>query len=159
MKTLVVNQEKCTACRRCELTCSFHKTGEFNPASSRVTVAIFPEVDFYMPITCQQCEDALCQKACPAAAISRSETTGAVVIDENRCIGCQMCVMVCPFGAVAFSAAESKVVKCDLCGGDPECAKFCAWGAIEYREADRITLDKRKQVGAKLRDLMKEVSA
>ena len=159
MKTLVISQEKCTACRRCELACSFRQTGEFNPAASRVTTAIFIDEDFYLPVTCQHCEEPLCQKACPSGAIFRNEITRAVEIKRDRCIGCRMCVMVCPFGACAYSEAEQRVVKCDLCGGEPECAVFCPWGAIEYKEADRSTLAKRKQVGRKLRDILKEVSA
>ena len=38
MKQIVVYQEKCTACRECEMACSFEHTGAFNPALSRIRI-------------------------------------------------------------------------------------------------------------------------
>ncbi len=156
-KLLVINQEKCTSCRRCELVCSLKHEGECNPARARVNVAIFPGDFFYMPVTCQQCDEPVCMEVCPAGAIATSETTGAVEVDGDKCIGCRMCVMTCPFGAMAYSASGETAVKCDLCGGEPECALFCPSGAIEYKEADEAYLDRRRAVGLKLKDALKEV--
>lgn len=51
MKQIIVHQEKCTACRECELACSFSHTGEFNPALSRIRVNDFYGEQFYLPMT------------------------------------------------------------------------------------------------------------
>lgn len=156
-KLLLVNPEKCTACRRCELVCSARHTGEFNPSRSRVSAAIFLEDNFYMPLVCQHCDEPVCMEICPAGAITKNPDTGAVVIEEAKCVGCRMCMMACPFGAISYSPEERKMVKCDLCGGEPECALFCPWGAIEYIEADRAAIAKKREIAAKLKNSLKEV--
>lgn len=157
-KYLKVNQEKCTACHRCELVCSLRGAGEFNPAKALLTVATFLDDNFYFPVTCQQCEEPVCQKVCPAGAIARNAATGTLEIDQNRCIGCKMCLMACPFGAPVYVPDTGKVTKCDLCQGEPECVKFCPWGAIEYVEADRAAAAKRREVAHKLMDVLREVA-
>jgi Fe-S-cluster-containing hydrogenase component 2 len=35
-----------------------------------------------------------------------------------------------------FNAAKGIAFKCDLCGGDPQCVKFCWTGAIEYVDSE-----------------------
>ena len=58
-------------------------------------------------------------------AISRDADRLRTVIDYNLCVGCRMCVYACPFGAMGFDADRGRPYKCDLCGGDPLCVKFC----------------------------------
>jgi carbon-monoxide dehydrogenase iron sulfur subunit len=89
-KLLLVEHEKCTACRICELACSARQCGVINPAKARITVAIFLEDNFFFPVTCQHCEEPLCRDVCPTGAISKNPETGAVVIEESKCIGCRM---------------------------------------------------------------------
>ncbi len=158
MKTLIVSHEKCTACRLCELGCSLKHEGAFYPARSRIVTEIFPEEDFYLPLTCQQCDPAPCMDACPAGALHRNEATGAVEVAEERCIGCRMCVMVCPFAAITPIPETNKVAKCDLCGGEPECVAFCPWGALEYVEADAATASRRRDLAERLRNIIGEVA-
>jgi len=47
-------------------------------------------------------------------------------------IGCGSCVQACPFGNMKWDFVSSRPVKCDLCGGDPMCAKFCPEKALVY---------------------------
>lgn len=49
-------------------------------------------------VTCHHCEGAPCLQACPVNAIDHRD--GAVVVNEQRCIGCKLCAVVCPFGAI-----------------------------------------------------------
>lgn len=156
-KILVLDSSKCTACRRCELACSFHHTGAFSPAAARLKVEIFPEEDFYYTVTCQQCDDAVCAAVCPAGAITRNAATGAWEIQDARCVGCRMCVMVCPFGAAMVSVPEYKVVKCDLCGGEPECVAFCAQGALAFQEAGDLAAPRQKRFALQMKSLLGEV--
>jgi len=134
-KILIVDPEKCIACRNCELACSFKHVGEFNPIRSRIRSFNYPVTPFPISVTCLQCEDAVCSEACPTSAISRDFTTGAMVIDKEVCEGCEMCILACPFGSIRLDPQENVAIKCDLCGGDPECVKFCITGALQYVEA------------------------
>ena len=68
---------------------------------------------------CRHCEDAPCLEACITGAMHRDEETGAVLCDEDKCVGCWMCVMVCPFGAIQRNVSGRKAAsKCDLCYGE-----------------------------------------
>ena len=46
--------------------------------------------------------------------------------------------MACPVGGVSFDPVTRHVIKCDQCGGDPQCVKFCPQGAIEYVDDDAL---------------------
>ena len=85
-------------------------------------------------------------------AISRNEN-GAVVINYKRCIGCRMCLNACPLGNITYHPEARRVFKCDLCDGDPKCARYCPGHAIVYEDTDTLP-DKRKLVGEKYRDVI-----
>jgi anaerobic carbon-monoxide dehydrogenase iron sulfur subunit len=133
-KMLAVEPKRCTNCRLCELACSMKKAGEFSPLKSRIRVNSYPEAHAYIPLACFQCSDAPCVAVCPSGALAQGQ--GLVAHDPDRCIGCRMCMLACPFGVMSFDSTRGVTVKCDTCGGDPECVRFCAPGALEYREAD-----------------------
>ena len=141
-KILTLDPKKCVACKTCEIVCSLVKTGKCNPSESCIKVITFDEEGFYSPTTCFQCQEPWCLKACPAAAISRNEETGARVVDESKCVGCRICTIACPFGQIRISSA-GKARKCDLCNGDSNCAKFCPTQAIKFERFDSSIGDKR----------------
>lgn len=152
MKLVTVNQDKCAGCRLCELVCSFKNTGEFNPARARIQVIGFEEV-FSLPITCFQCEKPYCAELCPSGAIVRDEGTGVVRVSKERCVGCKICTLACPFGNIVFSSEEKTAVKCDLCNGSPECVAVCPTGALEFREADTVMIRKKIALSEKLKGI------
>ena len=76
-----------------------------------------------IPVMCMQCESPSCMEVCPVGAISRNEL-GATIINQEKCIGCKMCMNACPLGNIGFNPETKQVHKCDLCGGEPKCAKF-----------------------------------
>ncbi|HHY05283.1 MAG TPA: 4Fe-4S binding protein, partial [Thermoanaerobacterales bacterium] len=82
---------------------------------------------------------------------------GNVVIDEQKCIGCKMCVSACPLGNINFSPTERKIVKCNLCDGEPMCAQFCPSGAIQYVDATDKSVNRKKVVAEKFKELFGEV--
>ncbi len=158
-KVLMINYQKCTGCRLCELVCSVMHDGVSNPARSRIKVMKWESEGLYVPMSCQQCEDAPCMNVCPVKALSRDEDLGFVTVDYDVCIGCRSCVAVCPFGAMNYNVIDKKVFKCDLCGGDPQCVRFCEVKAVEYVDADRVSNYKKKDAAERLSAAQKEGAA
>jgi len=156
-KILALAPEKCSSCRTCELACSFQHNQEFRPTASRVAVFSWETVGVSVPMMCLQCDNAACVKVCPVGAITKSDK-GAMVVNENRCIKCKMCLIACPFGNTTFDGVSQKIIKCDLCQGDPACVKFCPNGAITYKEPTAATMKKKKAYAAKFKELVQEVS-
>jgi len=74
-----------------------------------------------------------------------------VTIDYDRCIGCRMCMAVCPFGAISLDSARGRPIKCDLCDGDPLCVTFCAYGALLYVDETDCTTRKQREAAQRLR--------
>jgi Fe-S-cluster-containing hydrogenase component 2 len=104
----------------------------------------------YVPMSCQQCQDAPCQNICPAKAISRDDEMSRVMVDYDKCIGCRLCVAVCPFGAMSFNVIDKQVLKCDLCDGDPQCVRFCDRKAVDFVSPDEVSIDKKRTAAERL---------
>ncbi len=158
-KVLMINHEKCTGCRLCELVCAVFHEGVSNPARSRINVVKWEAEGVYIPVACQQCEDAPCKAACPVKAIYRDEILDCVKVDYDKCIGCRSCVSVCPFGGMSFDVKNKKVFKCDYCDGDPQCVRFCEVKAVEFVEADRLSESKKRGAAQKISAAQKAVEA
>lgn len=158
-KRISIYPEKCTGCRLCELGCSFKKTGIFNPNYSRVRVSAFGAEAFYMPIVCRQCEDAWCLRVCPSGAIFRDPRDKVIRIDTERCVGCRMCVMACPFGTVTYYSPQGKAIKCDECDGNPQCVLLCPNGALAYEEESAAPQGKRMKIAKTILSAAKEIES
>jgi Fe-S-cluster-containing hydrogenase component 2 len=154
---LLIEPEKCTTCRLCELVCSERGEGTFRPSRSRIRVWIDAEAADYVPMVCTQCDDAPCMEECPTEALVRDPVTNAVVVVGEKCDECAVCESACPYGVIR--CADSLARKCDLCGGDPECVRFCATGAIQYAEPDRWPHSAREAYTERLRSLCEEAQA
>lgn len=158
-KVLAIDYEKCTGCRTCEMACSIRHEGVSNPSRGRIKVIKWEEEGRYVPMTCQQCKSAPCQEICPVHAISRDESLNRVSVDYDKCIGCRMCVTVCPFGAMAFDTHNQRVRKCDLCDGDPQCVRFCDTHAVTYVEEAEQNADTQMKAADKFYNVLQKATA
>ena len=149
-KVLAITPEKCTGCRLCEVVCSVFHDGVSNAARSRIKIVKWESEGLYIPMSCQQCQDAPCMIVCPVKAITRDEKLNRVMVNHDICIGCRSCVAVCPFGAMGFNVIDRKNFKCDLCEGDPQCVRFCEVKAVDYVDADRVSVSKKKAAAEKI---------
>jgi Fe-S-cluster-containing dehydrogenase component len=102
----------------------------------------FPNVEHYfLPFGCQHCANPPCVSVCPTGASTKRED-GAVVIDEDTCIGCQACVSACPYGVRYLNEDTVKVEKCTLCeertsqGLLPACVQQCSARARFFGDID-----------------------
>ena len=149
-KVITVDYKRCTGCRLCETVCSLYNEGEINPELSRVKMIRWEWDGLQIPTLCQQCDVAACLAVCPTQAIFRDKEIGCIKIDYTKCIGCKLCIQYCPFGGITYNVVRSKVIKCEYCGGDPMCVKYCETKALNYVYATELALPKKRDLGTKI---------
>ncbi|MCR4425267.1 MAG: 4Fe-4S dicluster domain-containing protein [Firmicutes bacterium] len=129
---LLTETVRCVGCRLCEMACSLKHESEFAPWLSRIKVDRTPRTCLAVPSVCRHCADAPCVAACPVDAIKQSPASDVVYIDAVECIGCQQCLDACPYHCIVFDSSRGVALKCDLCNGDPVCARVCPSGAVAF---------------------------
>jgi len=139
--------ETCVGCHACVIACAnenrlhdgrlWRQIVTYNPARHPAEPA------YHLSLACNHCLEAPCLRHCPALAIARDPRTGAVLIDEARCMGCRYCSWVCPFDAPRFDGARGIMTKCTLCSGrlamglQPACTSLCPTGALRLNGHER----------------------
>lgn len=146
MKYLFFYPEKCTGCKQCSLACSLKKFGECNPKKSAISVVRDEFERFEYAIFCLQCDDPICLEVCHQNSYFKED--GIIKKDEERCIGCRLCSVFCPYSAI--TVIDDEVIKCDFCGGDPLCVKYCSTQALVYIEETKELAKRRKDMVEKL---------
>ena len=146
MKKIYVNEQACIGCHLCEVYCQLRHSksddlikafkGESPRPLSRLYIEERWPVSF--SIRCQHCDDAPCVYACLTGALHREPDSGIVTADEEKCMGCWTCMLVCPFGVIAHDTGTDTIAKCDLCMGEdiPACVSNCPNEALIYAEAE-----------------------
>lgn len=147
---IAINPDQCIGCGTCRAACSEGHRQVGLQSEPRLSLVMTRDVS--AAVTCHHCEGAPCLEVCPVNAISRDE--GSIQVNEQTCIGCKLCGIVCPFGAIhpsgtsiagvagvmtptpTFPKSMSPLlqweigvvtcaVKCDLCSYDPEGGPHC----------------------------------
>ena len=89
-------------------------TGDCVKACSEVHevsgISIWEHDGRYLPVVCQHCNSSPCSEVCPVSAIESKD--GVIYLDKESCIGCGLCAMACPFGAIYVSGKTAH--KCDF---------------------------------------------
>lgn len=143
MKLIEVYPNSCTGCRACEMVCSLLHEQACSANRSRIRILRDDEFGNHAISVCMQCADAPCVRSCPVEALSRDERTGAILVNQELCNGCEACVAVCPLDAIRVDRERNTAFVCDLCGGDPECVKMCQRKALLLNEV-ALALPARK---------------
>ncbi len=125
------DSDKCIGCEICEYACSAEKEKVFNPTKSRIR-ALRLDIFSNIALTCRTCKDAPCVSACPKDALSQSNETGIVKVDETICDGCGWCIEACEYGAVTLHPNTRKAIICDGCNGEPKCIEACPETALTF---------------------------
>jgi hydrogenase-4 component A len=86
----------CIGCNTCMAACSTVHRAAGLQSLPRLTVT--RDAGRTAPMLCRQCEDAPCARVCPVNAITHGED--AIVLNETLCVGCKLCAIACPFGAI-----------------------------------------------------------
>ena len=107
---MVIDLEQCIGCRSCMVACKQHNAQPpgnwwnrvFTPGSERHLSPPEDGQEYFLPVHCQHCENAPCEKVCPVGATYR-HTDGTILVDYERCIGCRYCMAACPYGVRQFN--------------------------------------------------------
>ncbi|MCH7669984.1 MAG: 4Fe-4S dicluster domain-containing protein [Acidobacteria bacterium] len=178
--TMIIDLKKCDGCQsqgtppQCTTACI---EGHFAPDPMEWIEVYEAELSGggtqFIPTPCQQCENPPCVKVCPVGA-TFSTPEGTVLIDQDRCIGCRICMAACPYDRRFFNwgtppvppeaaladynpdqqtpASRGTVMKCDFCpemvrGGTlPFCVQACPNDAIWYGDFEEDIATNGRQI-------------
>ena len=113
---MVIDLDKCVACQACTAACRAENNVPFaGPEAAAKGRAMFwneviphvegeyPDVKArYFPRPCMHCDRSPCAMVCPVGATYKDEE-GVVHQNYDRCIGCRLCTVACPYGARYFN--------------------------------------------------------
>jgi Fe-S-cluster-containing dehydrogenase component len=153
---LTADVQRCIGCRTCEMACTLRRRPSVCPAGARLSVVRLEDRGLHLPQLCRQCADPFCAAVCPVDALVRDEGTGAVLLVDERCVGCRLCVQACPFGAMSVDPETEEIIKCDLCGGNPACVESCPAEALHFEPPTRPAARKRRLQAAKMAEALSD---
>jgi Fe-S-cluster-containing dehydrogenase component len=131
---MAIDTTKCIGCHSCRVACQ-NQNGldykeTFNWIKNREQ-GVYPSFDKeYIPLQCNHCENAPCQRVCPTGATFTSKE-GVVLVNPNTCVGCKYCMEACPYKMRVVDHHLGIVEKCRFCielvraGGTPACVTTC----------------------------------
>lgn len=142
--------EVCDGCGACVTSC---QQAHGLPEGSIAGIQIVTIGEQHIPIVCHNCEDAPCVTACMPGCRYKDEATGRIITDYDRCVGCWMCVMLCPFGAIQrIPTLEGEhhgvALKCDSCVDKMKMPCIAACKPKGLKEADPLKLAEEKRLKA-----------
>lgn len=139
--------KKCSGCRACQIACKDRNdlpVGVLYRHVFTIETGSYPNPsDYNYSRTCNHCTDPQCVKNCPTGAMYKAED-GTVRHDDDRCIGCKMCVMSCPYGVPVYLEEKGITGKCDSCahirelGENPPCVDACCMRALEFGDIEEL---------------------
>jgi Fe-S-cluster-containing dehydrogenase component len=158
-KVFTVDVSKCNGCYTCQTACKDeHVDNDWTPyAKPQPEIGQFwvklqenvggsaPKVrSHYIPEFCNHCDKPFCVYACESRAIEKRDD-GLVIIDPEKCNGCDMCIGACPYSAIYKNDVLNICQKCTGCAhlldaGEklPRCVEACPTDALNFGEFDEM---------------------
>ena len=131
---LAIDLDTCVGCNACAVACKqWNASGttgpltDYNPFGKDPSGVWFNRIRNYevgdypdnktvhFPMSCMHCEDADCVTVCPTGASYKRPEDGIVLVDQDKCMGCNYCAWACPYGARELDREDGVMKKCTLC--------------------------------------------
>ena len=131
---LAIDLDTCVGCNACAVACKQWNTSgttgpltDYNPFGRDPSGVWFNRIRNYevgdypdsktvhFPMSCLHCEDAACVTVCPTGASYKRPEDGIVLVDQDKCMGCNYCAWACPYGARELDREDGVMKKCTLC--------------------------------------------
>ncbi len=131
---LVIDLDVCVGCHACAVSCKQWNTSgttgpltDYNPYGKDPSGVWFNRIRHYevgdyphnktinFPMSCMHCETAECVDVCPTGASYKRAEDGIVLVDQDKCMGCNYCSWACPYGARELDRESGTMKKCTLC--------------------------------------------
>lgn len=176
---MVIDLKRCIGCHSCTLACkaeNYTGPGIFWTSVSDEEVGTYPLVSrHFLPKLCMHCQNPVCVEVCPTGASYQRED-GIVLVDYDKCIGCEYCIVACPYrvryhnkGKRGYFGAElapneelgyqqhqvGVAEKCTFCvdrverGEEPACAQVCPAKARYFGDLDDPRSEVRQLIRAR----------
>jgi formate dehydrogenase iron-sulfur subunit len=157
-QALLIDITRCIGCNECSRACAAanglpaEESTELS-ATHYTVVKSFNDGQTFVRRLCMHCNEPTCVSACLVGAFRKTET-GAVLYDENKCIGCRYCMQACPFEVPRYewTSLTPRVQKCKMCyervvaGNQTACAEACPAEATVFGERDALIREARKRI-------------
>jgi Fe-S-cluster-containing dehydrogenase component/DMSO reductase anchor subunit len=144
-----VDLDACSGCKACVVAC--HNLNGLEETETWRSVGLLHGGTSDLPMlqhvttACHHCVEPACLDGCPVLAYEKDPLTGIVRHLDDQCIGCQYCVLKCPYDVPKYSYTKGIVRKCDMCsdrlavGEAPACVQACPNRAIRINVVSKQT--------------------
>jgi formate dehydrogenase iron-sulfur subunit len=152
-----VDLDACTGCKACVAACN--NLNGLDEGEAWRSVGLLHGGSNHLPVqqtvttACHHCLDPACMNGCPVRAYEKDPVTGIVRHLDDQCIGCQYCVLTCPYEVPQFNSKRGIVRKCDMCSDRlaaseaPACVQSCPNQAIAIQIVDKSRTLEDAQTG------------
>ena len=157
-----VELDKCSGCKACVTAC--HSLNGLDEHETWRDVGLLisppskpwkqtPAIQQTVTTACHHCVEPACLEGCPVLAYEKDSVTGIVRHLNDQCIGCQYCVLKCPYDVPKYNSRLGIVRKCDMCsdrlavGEAPACVQACPSEAIRITkvQTNTVTIEFRER--------------